>query len=181
MRYLWDLLDLSTADNIALHIANFLINAEEQYYQMMLEKEDGELSPVIVKADFSSIESVAATLAHLVHEPDSIDSALVNATELPLPWSFQDDQFSVRVASKQTLLGNSNHVRLILENLLKNAQHFSRKVSFKQKTDRILLSVTEGPDQEQGDSMASYVDFQVYNRGPQVLDEHKSKLFQLGY
>jgi signal transduction histidine kinase len=181
MRYLWDLLDLSTADNIALHIANFLINAEEQYYQMMLEKEDGELSPVIVKADFSSIESVAATLAHLVHEPDSIDSALVNATELPLPWSFQDDQFSVRVASKQALLGNSNHVRLILENLLKNAQHVSRKVSFKQKTDRILLSVTEGPDQEQGDSMASYVDFQVYNRGPQVLDEHKSKLFQLGY
>jgi signal transduction histidine kinase len=181
MRYLWDLLDLSTADNIALHIANFLINAEEQYYQMMLEKDDGELSPVIIKADFSSIESVAATLIHLVHEPDSIDLALVDSVDFPLPWSFQDDHFKIRVASKQALLGNSNHVRLILENLLKNAQHFSRKVSFKQKTDRILLSVAEGPDQQMADSMASYIDFQVYNRGPQVLDEHKNKLFQLGY
>lgn len=183
MRYLWDLLDLSTADNIALHIANFLINAEEQYYQMMLEKDDSELSPAIIKADFSSIESVASALVHLVHEPDSIDMALIDAIELPLPWSFQDDQFKIRVTSKQALLGNSNHVRLILENLLKNAQHFSRKVSFKQKTDRILLSVSEGPrlGQGKGDSMASYIDFQVYNRGPQILDEHKSKLFQLGY
>ncbi|MBL4797659.1 MAG: sensor histidine kinase [Oleispira sp.] len=181
MRYLWDLLDLSTADNIALHIANFLINAEEQYYQMMLEKDDGELSPAIIKADFSSIESVASALIHLVHEPDSIDMALIDAIELPLPWSFQDDQFKIRVTSKQALLGNSNHVRLILENLLKNAQHFSRKVSFKQKTDRILLSVSEGPVQGHDDSIVSYIDFQVYNRGPQILDEHKNKLFQLGY
>ena len=181
MRYLWDLLDLSTADNIALHIANFLINAEEQHYQMMLEKNDGKMSPAVIKADFSSFESVAATLVHLVHEPDSIDMALVDSVNLTLPWSFQDDQFNIRVTSKQALLGNSNHVRLILENLLKNAQHFSRKVNFKQKTDRILLSVTEGSNQVGGDSIASYIDFQVYNRGPQVLEEHKSKLFQLGY
>jgi signal transduction histidine kinase len=179
MRYLWDLLDLSTADNISLHIANFLINAEEQHYQMMLEKDDDELSPSIIKADFSSLESVAATLVHLVHEPDTIDSALVDSVEPSLPWSFQDDQFNIQVASRQALLGNSNHVRLILENLLKNAQHFSRKVTFKQKTDRVLLSVTEGPAQEQG--VTSYIDFQVYNRGPQILDEHQSKLFQLGY
>lgn len=185
MRYLWDLLDLSTADNIALHIANFLINAEEQYYQMMLEKDNDELPAAIIKVDFSSAESVASTLVHLVHEPDAIDMSLVNSVDLSLPWSFQDDQFNIRVASKQTLLGNSNHVRLLLENLLKNAQHFSRKVSFKQKTDRILLSVTEGPVaggiDGKSNASASYIDFQVYNRGPQILDEHKAKLFQLGY
>jgi signal transduction histidine kinase len=185
MRYLWDLLDLSTADNIALHIANFLINAEEQYYQMMLEKDNDELPAAIIKVDFSSAESVASTLVHLVHEPDAIDMSLVNSVDLSLPWSFQDDQFNIRVVSKQTLLGNSNHVRLILENLLKNAQHFSRKVSFKQKTDRILLSVTEGPVaggiDGKSNASASFIDFQVYNRGPQILDEHKAKLFQLGY
>lgn len=181
MRYLWDLLDLSTADNIALHIANFLINAEEQYYQMMLEKDDSDLSPAIIKVDFSSLEAVVSTLTHLVHEPDAIGQTSVNAIELSVPWSFQDDQFNIRVASKQALLGNSNHVRLVLENLLKNAQHFSRKARFKQKTDRILLSVTAGSTQALANSMASYIEFQVYNRGPQVLDEHKSKLFQLGY
>ena len=185
MRYLWDLLDLSTADNIALHIANFLINAEEQYYQMMLEKDNDEPPVAIIKVDFSSAESVASTLVHLVHEPDAIDMSLVNSVDLSLPWSFQDDQFNIRVVSKQTLLGNSNHVRLILENLLKNAQHFSRKVAFKQKTDRILLSVTEGPVaggvEIKSDANASFIDFQVYNRGPQILDEHKAKLFQLGY
>lgn len=186
MRYLWDLLDLSTADNIALHIANFLINAEEQYYQMMLEKDNDEPPVAIIKVDFSSAESVASTLVHLVHEPDAIDMSLVNSVDLSLPWSFQDDQFNIRVVSKQTLLGNSNHVRLILENLLKNAQHFSRKVSFKQKTDRILLSVIEGLVAGGGvdmksDASASFIDFQVYNRGPQILDEHKAKLFQLGY
>jgi len=181
MRYLWDLLDLSTADNIALHIANFLINAEEQYYQMMLEKDDSDLSASIIKVDFSSLEAVASTLTHLVHEPDAIDQESVNAIELPVPWSFQDDQFNIRVASKQALLGNSNHVRLVLENLLKNAQHFSRKTRFKQKTDRILLSVVEGSTQALANSMASYIEFQIYNRGPQILDEHKGKLFQLGY
>jgi signal transduction histidine kinase len=183
MRYLWDLLDLSTVDNIALHIANFLINAEEQYYQMMLEKDNDERPAAMIKVDFSSAESVTSTLVHLVHEPDAIDMSLVNSVDLSLPWSFQDDQFNVRVASKQTLLGNSNHVRLILENLLKNAQHFSHKVSFKQKTDRILLSVTEGPVTVDlnSNASASYIDFQVYNRGPQILDEHKAKLFQLGY
>jgi signal transduction histidine kinase len=185
MRYLWDLLDLSTADNIALHIANFLINAEEQYYQMMLEKDNDERPADMINVDFSSAEPVASTLVHLVHEPAAIDMSLVNSVDLSLPWSFQDDQFNIRVASEQALLGNSNHVRLILENLLKNAQHFSRKVPFKQKTDRILLSVIEGPVARdvdlKSDASARYIDFQVYNRGPQISNEHKAKLFQLGY
>ena len=44
MRYLWDLLDLSTTDNIALYIANKLYESEEQYYQQLLAAE-GEETP----------------------------------------------------------------------------------------------------------------------------------------
>lgn len=179
MRYLWDLLDLSTADNIALHIANQLINAEEHHYQMMLEKDKEETDDglaSIIKADFSSLKSIHATLQHLVHEPSGIRSMDNNARQAgsDILWQFQDDQFNIQVMTQQALLGNSNHVRLILENLLKNAQHFSRKVPFKQKTDRILLTLTESSESE-------FVDFQVYNRGPQVLEENRQKLFQLGY
>lgn len=179
MRYLWDLLDLSTADNIALHIANQLINAEEHHYQMMLEKdrsEPGEELTSIIKADFSCQSSIYATLQHLVHEPSAIPSMGDNDYKLGsgLLWKFQDDQFNIQVMTQQALLGNSNHVRLILENLLKNAQHFSRKVPFKQKTDRILLTLTESSESE-------FVDFQVYNRGPLILEDNRQKLFQLGY
>src|SRR5690625_3436392 len=38
MRYLWDLLDLSTADNLALHIGNHLSECEEHYYQRALNE-----------------------------------------------------------------------------------------------------------------------------------------------
>lgn len=179
MHYLWDLLDLSTTDNIALHIANQLINAEENHYQLMLENDrdasDSEFSSII-KADFSSLKSVHETLQHLVHEPLTIQAMdyYDNKKESEVLWKFHDDQFNIQVLTQKTLLGNSNHVRLILENLLKNAQHFSRKAPFKQKTDRILLTLTEG---KQGE----FVDFQVYNRGPHVLEDNKQKLFQLGY
>jgi signal transduction histidine kinase len=191
MRYLWDLLDLSTADNIALHIANQLINAEEQYYQMMLEKEnaEGEGTSGLLQADFSSLQAILSTLLHLVHDPEEVklasDKIDIDATNdatididasltenLQSCWEFNDDQFTVQLNANKALLGNANHVRLVLENLLKNAQHFSRKVSFKQKSDRILLVAEEGE---------GCLEFQVYNRGPQILEENKQKLFQLGY
>lgn len=46
-----------------------------------------------------------------------------------------------------------------------------------------MLAVTAGPVNVdlKRDASSSYNDFQVYNRGPQILDEHKAKLFQLGY
>src|SRR5690606_12702815 len=45
MRYLWDLLDLSTADNLALHIGNLLCECEEHYYQRLLNAEEAEPLP----------------------------------------------------------------------------------------------------------------------------------------
>ena len=39
LSYLWDLLDLSTADNIALHINNHICECEEYYYQEQLNRE----------------------------------------------------------------------------------------------------------------------------------------------
>jgi signal transduction histidine kinase len=180
IRYLWDLLDLSTADNIALHIANQLINAEEQYYQMMLEKENmGQVEVnTLLSADFSSSQAVISTLMHLVHEPKEMkaasttffDEASMKSSQLR--WQFHDDQFNIQLNVNKALLGNANHVRLMLENLFKNAQHFSRKVPFKQKSDRIIFITQED---------VGCIEFQLYNRGPQVLEENKKKLFQLGY
>ena len=185
MRYLWDLLDLSTADNISLHIANQLIQCEEQFYQISLQQDElaDELLGLVVAPDFSSLDAVSASLTNLVHEPDQLishDVAKVmseigsseNKSSKQKIWQFNDDQFDIQLHTNQHLLGNTNHIRLILENLLKNAQHFSRKVSFKQKSDRILVSLIEG---------SGYIDYQVYNRGPHIADDDKEKLFQLGF
>ena len=180
MRYLWDLLDLSTADNISLHIANQLIQCEEQFYQISLQQDElaDELLGLVVAPDFSSLDAVNASLTNLVHEPDQLISHDVtkpsyeNKSSKQELWQFNDDQFDIQLHTSQHLLGNTNHIRLILENLLKNAQHFSRKVAFKQKTDRILVSLIEG---------SGYIDYQVYNRGPHIADEDKEKLFQLGF
>ncbi len=43
--YLWDLLDLSTTDNIALHVANQVYDSEEYYFQSLLNQADVESSP----------------------------------------------------------------------------------------------------------------------------------------
>jgi len=183
MRYLWDLLDLSTADNISLHIANQLIQCEEQFYQISLQQDElaDELLGLVVAPDFSSLDAVSASLTNLVHEPDQLISyeiakptfeneSLENKSSKV--WQFNDDQFDIQLHTNQHLLGNTNHIRLILENLLKNAQHFSRKVAFKQKSDRILVSLIEG---------SGYIDYQVYNRGPHIEEDDKEKLFQLGF
>jgi len=43
--YLWDLLDLSTTDNIALHVANRIYDCEEHYFQSLLNDSDDLTSP----------------------------------------------------------------------------------------------------------------------------------------
>ena len=43
--YLWDLLDLSTTDNITLHVANQIYDCEEHYFQALLNDTGGEPAP----------------------------------------------------------------------------------------------------------------------------------------
>lgn len=171
MRYLWDLLDLSTADNIALHIGNHLIECEEHYYQILLNKEQGEAlyQPVPYRPCFSATMAALNTVKPLLESPEGGVKFEAQASGAEY---YKDRQFRITLATKKALLGNENHVRLILENLLKNAQHFSSKTPYKQKSDRISLRVfqTEGA-----------VEYSIYNRGPLVSEDDREKLFQLGY
>lgn len=173
MRYLWDLLDLSTADNIALHIANYLIECEEHYYQIMLNQEQGNdlYQSVPYQPDFSALQIAKKTITPFLGD---LTAATNNGFKVGINGKlrYQDKQFRISLNSDKNLLGNDNHIRLILENLIKNAQHFSNKTPYKQKSDRISLQLSE---------KAGTVTYSVFNRGPHVSDQDKEQIFQLGY
>lgn len=163
MRYLWDLLDLSTADNIALHINNHVCDCEEHYYSMMLNPETVETMPMV--PDFNPRNAVVRTLTSmLTGEWVEYESGALELVE--------DEQFRVFLRSTGNLLGNENHLVLLLENLIKNAQFFANKKAFRNQFSRIFVGVTE----QQG-----AVSIEVYNRGPNIEEEHRDQIFQLGY
>jgi signal transduction histidine kinase len=163
MRYLWDLLDLSTADNLALHIGNLLCECEEHYYQRMLNIEGAE--PLPYNPVYSPQRAAWRALGLARHEP------------LPIPdeaadYLLDDGQWHVRLAPVSELLGNENHLVLLLENLLKNAQFFAGKRGYKSPFSPIALTL----DEQQGQACV-----RVYNRGPHISDEDLPNLFQLGF
>lgn len=162
MRYLWDLLDLSTADNLALHISSHLAECEEHYYQRMLNPD--EVPPLPHEPVFSPQQAVWRAL-HLVH-PDTPE--LTEADH----WTLSDSQWHVDLARVGELLGNANHVVLLMENLLKNAQFFSAKRGYKSPFASISCMLSEDSGQ---------VRMRVYNRGPHIRDEDRASLFQLGF
>lgn len=163
MRYLWDLLDLSTADNLALHISNLLCECEEHYYQLMLNREDQAVLPF--EPVYSPQHAAWRALSQVRHEqllsaPDDSDYVL------------EDDQWYVALAPVGVLLGNPNHLVLLLENLLRNAQFFASRRSRKGQGGNIALILTE----EQGQAR-----LRVYNHGPHISAEDMPSLFQLGF
>ncbi len=171
MRYLWDLLDLSTAENLALHIGNLLCECEEQYYQRLLHGEDA------AKAPRESTEPPPCDPAY------SPQRAALRALELavhkPLPppaegeaYTLDNGRWRVHLEPAGALLGNENHYVLLLENLLKNAQFFSGKRGYKAPFAPIAVRLTE----EEGQAV-----LRVYNRGPHIRDEDRPNLFQLGF
>ena len=191
MKYLWDLLDLSTADNIALHIGNQLIESEEQYYQIELNREQhsraGEVPdvPTYSKPALSdmpvflpSYAAIKAMGPYLQTEQmdrmiAQVSHAYKNAPQpAKRPECFENDQFRIRLDHTEHLLGNENHLILLLENLVKNAQFFSNKTRFKQKTDRIAVELLQ---------RSGCIEFAIYNRGPHIREEDKEQIFQLGY
>ena len=163
MRYLWDLLDLSTADNLALHIGNLLCECEEHYYQQMLNGED---TPTLPYDPVYSPQHGAWRALQQVCE-----------TRLPAPipeqdWVLENNQWHIHLRPANNLLGNENHLVLMLENLLKNAQFFSRKRGYSSPFAPVALSLSEHS------GMAC---LRVYNRGPHIRDEDRDNLFQLGF
>ncbi|MEX0871414.1 MAG: ATP-binding protein [Aquisalimonadaceae bacterium] len=163
MRYLWDLLDLSTADNLALHIGNLLCECEEHYYQRMLNIE--EAAPLPYEPVYPPQRAAWRALGLVRHEPLQLP---VNETE----YTLDDGQWHVSLAPVGELLGNENHLVLLLENLLKNAQFFSSKRGYRAPFASIALTLRE----QQGQAC-----IRVYNRGPHIRDEDRPSLFQLGF
>ena len=163
MRYLWDLLDLSTADNLALHIGNLLCEYEEHYYQQLL---NGNRDKPLPYDPVYQPQTAAWRALSLVYD-ESLPT-LVNKQD----YSLNNSQWYVHLKPVSGLLGNENHLVLLLENLLKNAQFFSRKRGYKSPFPPLALSLHE----QQGE-----ICLRVYNRGPHIREEDIPNLFQLGF
>lgn len=167
LRYLWDLLDLATADNIALHIANQLCDLEEQYYQQELNPEASE--NLLLQPDFSPTRALVRAVAPLLEDAGSFKAQVDGG--LPCQWT-EDNDFHIELGQCGSLLGNENHWVLLLENLLKNAQFFSGKRPYRHKYRRIAVSLHE----QEGRARVS-----VFNGGPPISEADQEKVFQLGY
>lgn len=166
VRYLWDLLDLSTAENIALHIANQVCDAEERFFQSELGDTQGTDSESLVFAsDSVLLKSLSRCFGVEARELDA----------RPGDWVIEGhDNVWVRFYTSESLFGNENHILLALENIISNAQFYAgkRKTGRNDKNARIAIELKK---------VEQRVHFRVYNRGPHIDDETASKLFHLGF
>lgn len=164
--YLWDLLDIATTDNISLHVANRIYDCEEYYFQSQLKKDDDEALPY--SPTFSMASALQKALMPVVEDPLAFGSAFTDQ----FPVSYIDRRFELKISANTDLLGNRNHMVLLLENLLNNALYYAEQSSSKTRYHRVRIS------------LALYFDevvLQVYNRGPRIKEEDRDRVFQLGY
>ena len=166
MRYLWDLLDLSTTDNIALYIANKLYESEEQYYQQLLAAE-GEETPYT--PTYSARAAVMKSLRGFVERPGDLPAAETdNADGI----HYQDARFLVELDDGGELLGNENYLVLAAENLINNALYYAGGKKHQNKYSRIAVFLQKD---------AQHTRLSIYNKGPNIGDDIKERIFQLGF
>lgn len=178
MKYLWDLLDLATAENITMHIGQHLIDCEEQFFQqsLMAEPKGKNNGNKPLQPLFSPRLAMAKVLSNQLEDNEierlfsSLNEEASNNTRRPMHLSNQ--HFAISLSGTEHLLGNENHFILLLENLIKNAQFFSSQIESPQSVDRIHLSLSE----TEGNILVD-----LYNRGPHIADDQKKKIFQLGF
>jgi len=164
--YLWDLLDIATTDNITLHVANRIYDSEEYYFQSMLNKTDPATFPFA--PTFSMFEALQKAMLPIVKEPDILRR--LDSREAPL--DYRDASFHLCLSSDCEMLGNRNHMVLLLENLLNNAVYYAGQKSTSNRYNRVTILLTREQDQ---------IACEVYNRGPTIKEEDRSRIFQLGY
>ena len=166
MRYLWDLLDLSTTDNIAMYVANKLYEAEEQYCQLILEEDRHTQS---YNPTYFAYDAVIAAL------PDFVDKKLIrhnkNKSRRKVV-AYADNKLLLELEKSIQLLGNINYFVLLIENLLNNALFYLNKKNVGNKYSRISIALKKS----RGNAVLS-----VYNPGPIISDDIKDKIFQLGF
>ena len=166
MRYLWDLLDLSTTDNMAMYIANKLYEAEELYYHQALNDSDGP-SPFSPTYDIRG--AIVAALQSFIQEENN---PLPKLDQEKSVYHFENDSFWVDLAYPGEMLGNENYIVLLMENLVNNALFYYNNRKYGNKHSRIAVRMS-------GNGKAAYV--RVYNAGRVIGDEIKDQIFQLGY
>lgn len=173
MRYLWDLLDLSTTDNMAMHIGNHISHCEELLFQAELQENAVEDLPI--QPDFTAQKALLDTLENHLElqllvegEEKAIHLDKVN---YPLRLSDKEQLFDIQIQHSDRIIGNANHFILLLENLLKNARFFATKRQYKSAFNPIRIHQWE-EDQ--------CLNIKLYNRGPHILEE-AAQVFQLGF
>lgn len=166
MVYLWDLLDLSTTDNIAMYVASKLYECEELYYHQLLDNVEQGASH---RPIFPARRAAARAVRGLVEDGDRVSAERLNAGE---SFCYEDAQFLVRLDDAGDLLGNENYVRLIVENMLNNGLYYATQRQYRNRYARLSLRVIK----EKGKAV-----FLVYNPGPHVAEDVRDKIYQLGY
>ena len=165
--YLWDLLDLATTDNIALHVTNRIYDCEEHYFQAQL-KPAGDASAAPFQPTFRMSQAIRRALLPITED--------ANALGLNGDWPgygvYADDKFKILLRADCDLLGNVNHMVLLIENLINNALYYSQQKMNRQRHNRVALSLTH----RAGEAVCK-----VYNRGPRIKDDERDKIYQLGF
>ena len=164
--YLWDLLDLSTTDNLALHVANQIYDCEELYFQSMLN--DGEAEPSPYQPSFMMSQVLRRALLPITEDPDRLE--LNGAWKCP--GRYQDDKFNIHMRTDNEMLGNPNHMVLLVENLLNNALFFAQQKKYKKHYSKVAISLAFS---------AGEVEIRVYNRGPHIKESEREKIYLLGF
>ena len=164
--YLWDLLDLSTTDNIALHVANQIYDCEEHYFQSLLNDSSDESSPFT--PTFMMTQALRRALLPIT---DNLDDLELHQ-EWKCPSRHQDAKFNIQLRTDNEMLGNPNHMVLLIENLLNNALFYAQQKEYKNRYSKVAISLAHHD---------SEVEFRVYNRGPRIKEDEKDKIYQLGF
>jgi len=165
MVYLWDLLDLSTTDNIALYIANKLYECEELYYRKVLDSsQEAPFSP-----SFSVKDTIIKSLEGFVREQQAYFDTINTNLDI---YTYSDDQIQVKLENVGEFFGNENYIILIMENLLNNALYYADQKKYKNQYVKLSLTLT---------AEGQYAVIRVYNPGPLIPDDVKDRIYQLGY
>jgi len=164
--YLWDLLDLSTTDNIALHVANRIYDCEEHYFQSMLSDSGDDTSPFT--PTFMMTQALRRALLPIT---DNLDDLELHQ-EWKCPSRHQDAKFNIQLRTDNEMLGNPNHMVLLIENLINNALYYAQQKEHKNRYSKVAISLAHRDGE---------VEFKVYNRGPRIKDDEKDKIYQLGF
>ena len=164
--YLWDLLDLSTTDNIALHVANQIYDCEEHYFQSLLSESDDVASPFT--PTFMMTQALRRALLPITANLDDLELQ----QEWKCPARHQDAKFNIQLRTDNEMLGNPNHMVLLIENLLNNALFYAQQKEHRNRYSRVAISLAHRDGE---------VELKVYNRGPRIKDDEKDKIYQLGF